>query len=84
MAKRIKPPVIERYLCDQNRHLICLPYSQEHMKQLGAELVLKRRYLSKIEGKRFYRIPFDRVDEIENRAEVVPACRILQIITGHE
>jgi hypothetical protein len=84
MARLIKNPVVDRYLCDQNRHLICLPYSLEHMKQMAFELQLKRKALSKVPNKRFYRIPFERLEEIESQCEVVPAWRILEIISGNE
>ena len=86
MGKRVKPDAEEEpltYLCDQNRHLICLPFTWENMQRMAAELQLKRKTLSKVPNKRFYRIPFDRLLEIEYQCEVVPAWRILEIITAH-
>lgn len=73
-----------RYLCDENRHLICLPFSLENMKEMLFQLELKRKGLSKIPCKRFYRIPFDRLEEIMAQCEVVAAWEILEIITRNE
>jgi hypothetical protein len=87
MAKRIKKDKDEeplRYLCDENRHLICLPFSLENMKRMAFELELKRKCLSKVPGKRFYRIPLGRLDEIMHQCEVVAAWEILEIITSNE
>lgn len=86
MAKRIKKDkeVVLRYLCDENRHLVCLPFSWENMQTMLFQLELKRKGLSKTPGKRFYRIPFDRLEEIMDRCEVVAAWEILEIITRNE
>lgn len=87
MAKRVKKDEEEEpltYLCDQNRHLICVPFSLENMKRMAFQLQLKRKALSKVPGKRFYRIPFDRLLEIEMQCELVPAWHILEIITRNE
>lgn len=87
MSKR-KPKQKEevqlRYLCDENRHLICLPFSLENMKEMLFQLELKRKGLSKTPGKRFYRIPHERLLEIMAQCELVPAWEILEIITSHE
>ncbi|MGI4834646.1 MAG: hypothetical protein ACRYFK_14415 [Janthinobacterium lividum] len=84
-SSNAKPPKVAlRYLCDENRHLICLPFSPKNMKQMAEELYLERKHLSKIPCKRFYRIPFDRIEEIQEQCERVPAWHILEIITSNE
>lgn len=72
-----------RYFSDNQRHLVCWPYSKEGLHQMAAELGIKRCWFHA--GRlAHYDVPLRRRDEIASKTEVVDARVILRIIKGGE
>ena len=70
-----------RYVCDNKRHLICIPYSIENLHKMAEDLVIGRSWFHK--GKRdnsHYDIPKKRIDEITSKCELVESNEIVNII----
>lgn len=70
-----------KFICDDRRHLICVPYSVENLHKMAEELGIGRQWYHK--GKRMkdhYDIPKKRIDEISAKCQVVSKRRILEII----
>jgi len=65
-----------KYLCDNNRHLICLPYSKGNLHKMANKLGIKRCWFHRDH----YDTPKRRVDEIKNKCKVVDSREILTII----
>lgn len=65
-----------RYLCDQARHLICLPYSVENLHKMAEDLGIKKCWFHKDH----YDIPQKRIDEIMAKCEVVSSRQIVEIV----
>lgn len=58
------------YFCDDKRHLICFPYSEENLHKMAADLNIKRCWFHR--GKFLhYDIPKKRVEEIVNHSSVL-------------
>lgn len=68
-----------RYLCDRERHLICVPYSIEGLHRMAAELGVGCHWFH---GGRLphYDIPKRRQVEIEARCEVIDSREIVVTI----
>lgn len=71
-----------RYLCDEARHLICLPYTVENLHRMAAELGLKRCWFHASSRFPHYDIPKRRIDEVVARCTLVSSRDILRIIRG--
>lgn len=67
-----------KYICDNARHLVCLPYSLENLHKMAADLGIKRCWFHKDH----YDIPKRRITEITAKCEVVPSRAIVEIING--
>ena len=67
-----------KYVCDEARHLVCIPYSIENLHQMASELGIKRCWFHK----NHYDIPKKRIAEITAKCEVVSSRKILEIIKG--
>lgn len=65
-----------KYICDNARHLVCLPYSLENLHKMAADLGIKRCWFHKDH----YDIPKRRITEISDQCEVVPTRTILEIV----
>lgn len=61
-----------RYLTDGKRHLICDPYSVEHLHAMAADLDISRCWYH-AGDKPHYDIPKRRVEEIEAKCTIVSA-----------
>lgn len=80
------------YLSDEQRHLVCLPYSVENLHRMAADLSIKRCWFHgsrRRDGDRdlpaglaHYDIPKQRVEEIRSRTKVVSSKDIVRIIKG--
>lgn len=70
------------YYSDNNRHLVCVPYSVQNLHDMAQGLGIKRCWYH---GGRHphYDIPQTRVAEIQAKTCVVPSRMILRIIKGH-
>lgn len=49
-----------KYICDNSRHLVCLPYSIDNLHKMADDLNIKRIWFHK----NHYDIPKKRIDEI--------------------
>ena len=66
------------YYCDDNRHLVCVPYSVENLHKMAENLNIKRCWYHASKFKH-YDIPKRRVDEIKAKCTVVSTREILEI-----
>ena len=67
------------YICDESRHLICIPYSVENLHQMAEDLEIKRHWFHP--GKfPHYDIPKKRVIEIQSKCLNRTRKEILEII----
>lgn len=65
-----------KYVCDEHRHLICVPYSKEHLHAMAQELDIKRCWFHK----NHYDIPEGRIEEITKKCRLVTKETIVEII----
>lgn len=70
-----------RYICDDMRHLVCLPYSVENLHAMAKRLNIKRCWYHSGQYPH-YDIPKRRIAEITVQCELVPAREILRIVKG--
>jgi len=68
------------YVCDNARHLICLPYSIENLHAMAAELGINKCWFHKTH----YDIPKKRIAEITAKCILVTSKQIVNIIKAHE
>ncbi len=75
------------YLCDNKRHLICVPYSIENLHRMALDLNISRafyhyrnRKIKTIKPKPHYDIPFRRMNVIMDRCQIVEDIEIWKII----
>lgn len=66
------------YICDNHRHLICIPYSKENLHLMALDLGIKKHWFHK----NHYDIPKKRIDEIKSRCRVVSSKEIVKIISS--
>lgn len=64
-----------RYLCDNMRHLVCLPYSISNLHIMANELNINHCWFDKDH----YDIPKRRIDEIRSVCEIVSPKIIARI-----
>jgi hypothetical protein len=64
------------YFCDDQRHLVCMPYSLANLHRMAEALDLKRCWFHKDH----YDIPKTRVDEIMAKCTVLPTRKIAAIV----
>lgn len=69
-----------KYYCDNERHLVCVPYSIENLHKMAEDLGIKRCWFHNKKGKEHYDIPKKRLKEIQSKCEVVDGREILKII----
>jgi FMN phosphatase YigB (HAD superfamily) len=72
-----------KFYCDENRHLICVPYSVENLHKMAEELGIKYCWFHSGGRTGFhphYDIPFKRIAEIKAKCEVVSTKEILKLI----
>jgi hypothetical protein len=65
-----------QYICDNKRHLICIPYSIENLHIMANDLQIKRSWFHK----NHYDIPKKRIIEIQNKCKIVSSKDIVNII----
>jgi len=71
-----------KYICDNQRHLICIPYSVENLHQMASELNIKRCWFHSSSEFKHYDIPKKRIEEIASKCTVVSSKDLLKIIKG--
>lgn len=69
-----------RYVCDNKRHLICVPYSIENLHIMAEQLNIKNCWFHK----NHYDIPVRRIEEIKKLCQVVSSKEIVEIIRSPE
>ena len=74
------PPVELEYICDNGRHLICLPYSIPNLHRTGLALGIHPGWFHSKEGLWHYDIPKKRIAEIQAQCRVVSSREIVSII----
>ena len=68
------------YLCDEHRHLICIPYSIANLHAMAEVLNIKRCWFHK----NHYDIPKKRIEEIKNKCKIIQSKEIVKIIKENE
>lgn len=68
------------FICDNKRHLVCLPYSIENCHKMASKLNIKRCWFHKDH----YDIPKRRIEEITSKCQIVSSKEIVKIIVDHE
>ena len=76
LGVRIPSGVQMKYYCDNNRHLVCIPYSIENLHKMAEELGIPRCWFHK----NHYDIPKKRIAEIKNNCIFVSSKEIVRII----
>lgn len=71
-----------RFFCDNERHLVCVPYSVENLHLMARELQVKRCWFHSSSHFPHYDIPKRRISEITARCTLVSSRDILSIVKG--
>jgi hypothetical protein len=66
------------YYCDNQRHLICLPYSIENLHIMAKDLNIERCWFHKTH----YDIPKLRIGEIKNKCIIISSKEIVKLINN--
>lgn len=66
------------YYCDDQRHLVCKPYSKKNLHRMAEDLGIKRCWFHRDH----YDIPKGRILEIRSKCKSVRPRDILKIISG--
>lgn len=77
-----KLPKKLQYFCDNERHLVCMPYSIENLHKMAEDLGIKRCWFHKKNRKSHYDIPKGRIEEIKNKCTTVTKREIVMIINS--
>ncbi len=67
-----------KFVCDNSRHLICIPYSIENLHKMAKELNIHECWFHK----NHYDIPKTRIKEIQAKCTIVSSKDIVKIIKG--
>lgn len=68
------------YYCDNQRHLVCVPYSVENLHRMAEDLDIKRCWFHNKKGHPHYDIPKRRIEEITLKCKLISSKEILSII----
>ena len=71
--------LIMQYLCDNQRHLICKPYSIPNLHKMAEDLKIKRCWFHSPDH---YDIPKRRLEEIKQECKVITTKEIINIINN--
>lgn len=71
------------FLTDRKRHLICQPYSIDNLHKMAEELNIKKCWFHKSKFPH-YDIPKRRIQEIEDRCEIISTIELIQIIKDYQ
>ena len=67
-----------KYYCDNQRHLVCIPYNISNLHKMANDLNIKKCWFHK----NHYDIPKTRIKEIQEKCIIVSNKDILKIIHG--
>lgn len=65
-----------KYYCDDQRHLVCIPYSIENLHKMAEDLNINKCWFHK----NHYDIPKRRIKEIQEKCIIVNSRDIVKII----
>lgn len=68
-----------RYICDNKRHLVCIPYTIDNLHQMAESLNIKRCWFHN-SNIAHYDIPKKRVLEIMSKCEVVTPKQLVSMV----
>lgn len=71
------------YVCDDARHLICVPYSVKGLHEMATALGIKRCWFHSSSRFPHYDIPKRRIAEIKGKCRVVSTIELLALIKSH-
>ena len=69
-----------KFYCDNQRHLVCVPYSVENLHKMAEQLGIKRCWYHAASAFKHYDIPKKRVAEVQAKCQVVSPRVILSIV----
>ena len=64
------------YYCDNERHLVCVPYSIENLHKMAEDLNIKKCWFHK----NHYDIPKRRIKEIQEKCSIITTREIVEIV----
>lgn len=70
------------FICDDARHLVCIPFSKANLHVMAERLGIKRCWFHNSPRFPHYDIPKRRVAEIRAKCRIVSSRTILAIIKG--
>lgn len=70
-----------KYYCDNQRHLVCIPYSIENLHKMAKELNINQCWFHKSKYPH-YDIPKRRIKEIQEKCKIISSKDILKICKG--
>ena len=68
------------YYCDEQRHLVCVPYSKENLHKMAEDLNIKRCWFHKDH----YDMPKKRIKEISAKCTITGSREIFKIIKSEK
>ena len=69
-----------KFYCDNQRHLICVPYSVDNLHVMAEILGIKRCWFHNAPGHPHYDIPKKRIAEIQAKCTVISTRKLLELI----
>lgn len=66
------------YYCDNQRHLICVPYTLDNLHKMAENLQIKKCWFHKDH----YDIPKRRIKEIQNKCILIESRALAKIVRG--
>lgn len=73
-----------KYYCDNERHLVCVPYTVENLHAMAIVLGIKRCWYHARASYPHYDIPKRRIKEIMGQCTVVTPQEVLKIVKGEQ
>jgi hypothetical protein len=70
-----------KYFCDNERHLVCTPYSIDNLHIMAHDLNIKRCWYHSSSKFKHYDIPKRRIDEIKAKCTIVSPRDIIKLCT---
>jgi hypothetical protein len=70
------------YWCDDQRHLVCTPYSLENLHRMAEDLGIGRHWFHGNASYAHYDVPKRRQAEVTARCNLVDPRTILKIVKG--
>ena len=71
-----------RYFCDDHRHIVCVPYTEENLHEMARDLEIPKCWFHSRASYMHYDMPSRRIAEITAKCELVSSRVILSIVKG--